>query len=253
MDLLETKLDTLELTEGADAIARSRIAQLEKIVTDQMAAVSKRLEDSAKKSASAATSASVAATATRARGPSFDGTIVIVGVFPQDTLRGPMEQAWAQHLQRVAAENMNIEGMHVEAPFLLSSALQARYTSASQARRSGGCSPPSPSWARRPTSTRRFRNRRRSRRNKLLLRTAEKLQSFLHPSVSAQPPYRCVCWKSSNIVIQGRRICKITRADDGSFTIDFGPNWFDARTFVNTEQVVETVMRDQLDAKSRPI
>lgn len=119
---------------------------------------------------------------TAARGPVIDGTIVIIGGFPQDTPRGTMEQAWGQHLQRSVAENMNVEGMYVEAPFLLSSALQARCTTSSQARILVA------------TIRKLFQGQVVNMYATLQKpKDAEKLQSFLHPSLAAQLPYRCVC------------------------------------------------------------
>lgn len=44
-----------------------------------------------------------------------------------------------------------------------------------------------------------------------------------------------------------------TRNDDAPYIIDFLPNWFDARTFVNPAQLVEHAVRSQLDENLRPV
>lgn len=169
-----------------------------------------------------------------------------------------MEQAWARHMQQQVGEKMSIHGISVEAPFLLSSAPQARCCSQSQARSLVSVVRQlQPSFDFMGSKVNIYATLQKpnniKEKNKLLLRTAEKLQSFLHPAIAARPLFKCICWKSSNVVIQDRRICNITRNDDATYHFDFAPNWFDARIFVNTAKVVEQAVRNQLDDSKRPI
>lgn len=153
---------------------------------------------------------------------------------------------------------MDMRGMYIEAPFLLSSALQARCASASQARQLVATirrlSPSVPFMQSTVNLYATLQTPKEIKeKDKMLLKATENLQKFLQPSVAAQPPFKCICWKSSTVVIQDRRICKVTRADDGRFTFDFMRNWFDVRTFINTEEIVMKSVSDLVDADGRPM
>lgn len=267
MNALENKMDTLELAEGGDVAARDRLDKLEKSVTTQMMTMGKRLEDYAKKAAAAAaatntsaaasSSASTPASVSQARTQLFDGTVVIVGGFPQETPRTPMEQAWTSKIKPLVEPHMDLRGMYIEAPFLLSSALQARCASASQARQLVATirrlSPVIPFGQ---VSVNLYATLQKPKeikeKNKMLLKATENMQKHLHPSVPAQPPYKCICWKSSTIVIQDRRVCRVTRSDDGKFTFDFVPNWFSAQTFNSAEEIVRKSVTDLVDSEGVP-
>lgn len=98
-------------------------------MTDKMQKLSVRLDGDAARPMTSTTTARTSSSST-----GFNDTVVIVGGFPQETPRGALEAVWTNDLQNLKANQLDISGIHVEASYLLSSSLQARCVSASQAR-----------------------------------------------------------------------------------------------------------------------
>lgn len=124
-DSIEKQLN--EVRAEAKKKSNDRITSLEKSMTDKMQKLTVRMDEYAARP-----------TATTSPAPStsnFDDTVVIIGGIPQETPRGALEAAWTNDIQNLVAAHIDLTHIRVEASYLLSSSLQARCSSSSQARR----------------------------------------------------------------------------------------------------------------------
>lgn len=147
------------------------------------------------------------------------------------------------------AGKMDLTDMRVEASYLLSSSLQARCASALQARslvntvrqlapkiNFNGHTIQIYATIQKPKEVR--------EKNGVLLRSAEYLQTNLFEAFGKVENYKCVCWRSSTLVVHNRRIAKITRHDAGNYEVAFQNGWHDPNIFKTPAADMEAAVRN---------
>lgn len=179
---------------------------------------------------------------------------MISGGFPQVTPKGEVEILWAENLQPQVAAAVDLTGVAFESPFKLSSILHLRCAAPAQATQTIA-------YVRKvqpriPYGTSLFsiyatiqKPKDIKTNHRFLFRSAETLQKYLQPHIKSVVPYEAVCWRSSNIILANRRICKVTRGiSDNELKITFFPSWYSSDMFVNPAAVIEQSVKKLLDA-----
>lgn len=180
--------------------------------------------------------------------------MVKIGGFDQETPRGVLEQAWAEHIRPRVQDFYDTSGLDVRAPYMLSSQLWVRFSSFSEARNFLAA-------LRRNDITFDMNNKSFTiwgtlqkpkevrERNRRLLRITEYLEQHICQGVKVHPKtFQNICWRSGTIVIADRRIARISTSSDGSFKLEWSENWFDTNVFrgaaAQMENAAQKLMSD---------
>lgn len=163
--------------------------------------------------------------------------LVKIGGFEQETPRGTLEEAWANFIRPVIQARMEIEGMDVCAPDMLSSQLEARFSDFSQAILFLAA-------LRKQDTVLRMNNheveiwgalqkpKEVRDRNRRLLRVAEALQQHVAPGVGInKETFKNICWISGTIVIADRRIARDAKEGGSDFKLVWNEHWYDTQFF----------------------
>lgn len=249
LDVLEAKLEMIEIADDHDKTARSRVAALEKSVKENADKLEKQLREARTSSTSGAASSS------GSRGAQAQDLepMVKIGSFEQETPRGALEEAWTNHIRPIVEKHMDVARAGVRAPYMLSSQLEARFSDLSQARAFLAAlrkqdiifklnNHDIKIWG---TSQKPKEVRERNRR---LLRVAEVLLQHVGPNTFIhKETFKNSCWRSGAIVIGNRRIARNNREADDSFNIIWNEKWYDTQIFRGSAAQIESAAQMVMD------
>lgn len=246
LDNVEAKLESMELSEGADISARARITELEATIR-KMDQLFKHIQSNA---TAASSSTSLAA-------PRMDDNLVILGGFKRETPRGQLEEVWARQLLKEIEKNVDLRGYEAFCPYMLSSVLFARCPDSSSARSLV-------SLVRRLNLTAKIKGI-----NYNIWATLQKpkevkplesapvevggvLEGFLGADVPQTENWKCVCWSSGTIILNDTRVCKVSHTG-GLYELKFCDEWYDNKTFRSGASAIEEgahkIMKDMAEAE----
>lgn len=250
LNSVEAKLEHLELGDGADREARTKIAELEETIKN-MDKLFKQFQAQAHAARTSAGSSS--STMNRA-----DECLVIIGGFKKETPRGQLEEVWAKQMLKEIEKHIDLRTYEVFCPYMLSSVLFARCPDSASARafvalirrlnlvvRLKGVDYNIWGTLQKPKEVK--------ARNRRLMRLVGYLKDFLGPEVQQNENYKCVCWSSGTIIMNDTRICKVVHTGANNFELTFCDEWYDNRTFRSGASAIEEgarkLMKDIADAE----
>lgn len=251
LDILESRLEGMELAEGLDKTARMRVAALEKTMKDNVG----RLEQQFKEAKASASASGSSTSAPRTRGSTSQDfePLVKIGGFEQETPRGAIESAWTTHIRPVMEKLTDIGNIvEVKAPYMLSSQLWLRFGDLSQAHsflatlRKQDIVFKLNNYEVKVWGTLQKPKEVRDR-NKRLLRVAEVLMQHTKVGIDiSKDTFKNICWRSGTIVLANRRIAKVVQ-EGSTYSLTWGEKWYDGDIFQESDTVIKAAAQRVMD------
>lgn len=132
LDTVESRLEAAELSDGNDKQACSKVSALEKSVKDQMDSPTRQLKEVKTRPAPTMSPSRAGAPTSFTSAQELE-PLGNIGGFDQETPRGVLEQAWAEHMRPRTQAFFDTTDIDVRAPYMLSSQLVACISGFSQA------------------------------------------------------------------------------------------------------------------------